>query len=91
MTSKIHIFKLGVYKHDGPYKVYIDVTNVAELRKTTVDPSGILLGASTTLTETIALLKKAVSSEGFEYADGMRKHIERIANVPVRSVSIFEL
>lgn len=82
-------FTSGVYKNDGPYKAYIDISNVPELKKCSVDNrAGIVLGAAVTLTEMIDFLKNKVANmDGFEYGKYMGNHIERVANVPVRNVS----
>ena len=69
----------------------MDINNVVQLRKITTNASGLILGAGTTLTEAIQLFKNTASTEGLEYLAGMSKHIERVANVPVRNVSLHKI
>jgi len=81
--------KTGVYKHDGPFQAYIEITGVPELRQTSIDDKEILLGGGVTLTEIIDFLKKSSVKNGFEYASRVSSHLERVANVPVRNVSLY--
>jgi xanthine dehydrogenase/oxidase len=77
----------GVYKDDAPYKVFIDINNVAELHRVANTASGLIVGAGTTLTKAMELFRTSANTVGFEYTGLIGKHIERIANVPVRNVS----
>ena len=70
--------------------MYLDINNVVQLRTITLNTSGLILGAGTTLTEAIQLFKNTASTEGLEHLAGMSKHIERVANVPVRNVSLYK-
>lgn len=48
----------------------------------------LVIGANVNLTETMDILTKASTTTGFEYCKHLVKHIDLIANVPVRNVSI---
>jgi len=78
-----------VYKYDGPYQAYIDITAVPQLKIIKLEARGVVLGGSMTLAVAIEQLGKAASIDGFEYAEQMSTHIQRVANVPVRNVSVY--
>lgn len=69
-------------------KVMIDITSVAELRKNMIDAS-LVLGASMTLNEIMQLFQDASKKyQYFEYTAQMYHHMDLIAHIPVRNVSI---
>ncbi|XP_026467610.1 indole-3-acetaldehyde oxidase-like [Ctenocephalides felis] len=75
----------GAFRPKVRPQVYIDVNDVTELRKCSVDEY-IVLGGNVTLTETMKFLKEVSGVEGYEYVDIIADHIDLIANVPVRNV-----
>ncbi|ODN05815.1 Aldehyde oxidase 4 [Orchesella cincta] len=77
----------GIFKNQGPYKTFIDINGIPELKKTSVDKNGIVLGGGTTLTETINLLRESAKLPGFEYGKRASTHLERVANVSVRNIT----
>jgi len=81
-----YVFCAGVFKNDGPYEVFLDINNIPDLKVATLEPTGVVLGAGTTLTSAITLLLDASKLPGYEYTAKMSKHLERVANVPVRNV-----
>lgn len=78
----------GVYRNQITPKLYIDINGVSELRKHIIN-SNIILGANINLTETMLYLTEYGKVKGFEYVLELVKHIDLIANVPVRNVSSF--
>jgi len=79
----------GIYKNDGPYDGFLDITNIPELSQITYpanDANELIFGGGVTLSASISALEKASNLKGFHYAEEMSKHIKRIANVPVRNV-----
>lgn len=77
----------GVFKNDGPYSAYIDITGIPELHRMEPDNSGMVLGGSTTLTEAIDQFMVMSKVEGFIYASEFAKHFRRVASLTVRNVS----
>lgn len=71
-------------------RYYISVNNVAELQACTVSDDSVVLGANTTLSDAIVFLKTSASehTDKFGYLEKIARHIELIANVPVRNVRI---
>lgn len=47
-----------------------------------------MVGAGNTLTEFMEILKKLSDRENFEYVDVLIEHLELVANIAVRNVSI---
>lgn len=76
----------GVYRIKVPPKVYIDVNEVNELKEQSIDKT-ITLGANISLTDTMKYLLEVGGTDGFEYVLEIVKHIDLVANVPVRNVS----
>lgn len=68
-------------------EVFIDINDVNELRSHSL-ANELVIGANVNLTETMEILTKASVTEGFEYCKELVKHIDLIANVPVRNVSV---
>jgi len=81
-----------VIRDEGEYKVFIDINNVPELHEVNSSKTSLVLGGNINLTRTIEVLRAAAEKvDGFEYAAKISKHIERIANVPIRNVSYQKL
>lgn len=77
----------GIYRRDPNIEVFIDITSVPELHDYKIG-SEIEIGGSVSLTETMAILTKAANqNSNFEYCAELVRHIDKIANVPVRNVS----
>lgn len=70
--------------------VYIDVTSVPELSQHMLTNNKLLLGGNVTLSDTMDIileLSKDKEKE-FGYLKNVWDHIDVVANVPVRNVSI---
>lgn len=68
-------------------KLLIDISDVKELATHYIDVN-LVLGANTTLTDTMNLFKEvAKSNEDFWYLDVLYDHLDRVAHIPVRNVS----
>jgi len=79
----------GIYKYEGPYRAYIDVKNIAELKKTILSSTNVIVGASVTLTSLIELLTKAAEEmDAFKYAGDMATHLMRAGSTPIRNASL---
>ncbi|EFA11446.2 uncharacterized protein LOC656938 [Tribolium castaneum] len=77
----------GVYKCDGGYQVYVDVADVDELTSCKMEKGHLVVGANITLTETMNLFDKISQENGdFSYLKKLEKHVDLIANVPVRNL-----
>ncbi|XP_058120344.1 xanthine dehydrogenase/oxidase-like isoform X1 [Anopheles ziemanni] len=75
----------GVYRRNDGIQVFIDINAVQELRANSVGGS-LTVGAGTSLTELMELLgTTAKQNNQFGYLDHLIKHIDLIANVPVRN------
>lgn len=69
--------------------VLIDINSVKKLKEYTFDQN-LILGANMTIEDTKKLFKDIANrNSDFKYLDEFAKHIELIAHIPVRSVSIF--
>lgn len=80
-------FAIGVYRRKDNLQIFIDISGVEKLRSHSIG-SEITLGGNVSLTETMEILTNASHKSGFEYAKNLVHHIDLIANVPVRNVSI---
>lgn len=65
----------------------IDITGVDDLRRHIISDT-VGVGANVNLTEFMDILTEVSKKPGFEYCELMVKHIDLVANVPVRNVSI---
>ncbi|KAJ6644052.1 Xanthine dehydrogenase [Pseudolycoriella hygida] len=74
----------GVYRRSEDLEMFIDVNDVDELRSHSIG-NELVIGANVNLTETMDILSKASATHGFEYCKHLVKHIDLIANVPVRN------
>lgn len=79
-----------MYRRRRDIDVFIDITDVTELRTHSISDEAIIIGGGVSLTETIQILQKATATPGFEYCEHLVKHIDLIANVPVRNVSALD-
>lgn len=68
--------------------LYIDVSRVIELTTFSEDSKTLTLGANTTLNQAMNIFKMFSNKSGFQYLRQMRDHIDLIAHVPVRNVSM---
>lgn len=76
----------GVYRRSHDLKAFIDVSNVEELKEYVVNVNSLELGGNVTLTEAMDIFTKvAKENKNFEYLNELVKHIDLIANVPVRN------
>lgn len=78
----------GVYRRKSNLKIFIDIMSIPELRSHSIGVE-LMIGANVTLNEMIDILNKAARTSGYEYCKSLATHIEKIANVPVRNVSVF--
>ena len=77
----------GVYDDGGPFRYYIDVTKIPEMRGlTAVNP--FTLGAATTLTSAIELMtsRSLEDPSNYEYLGAVASHLRKVANASVRNV-----
>ncbi|XP_049545874.1 xanthine dehydrogenase-like isoform X1 [Anopheles darlingi] len=76
----------GVYRRSNALQVFIDVNSVEELHTHKQDANGLAVGANVSLTEFMQILVTASNSNpSFAYCKELEKHIDLIANVPVRN------
>jgi xanthine dehydrogenase/oxidase len=77
----------GVYRRSPDLKVFVDVSEVAELKSFQLKSNSLEIGGNMTLTEAIEIFTKVSSeNENFGYLSEVAKHFEMIANVAVRNV-----
>lgn len=79
----------GVYRRSNELEVFIDISQVKELRAKFQTKNDLTIGGGVNLTETMNFLSDASKITGFEYCKHLVKHIDLIANVPVRNVNVF--
>lgn len=77
----------GVYRRDPNIEVFIEVNNVTELHSYKIGDV-VELGANVTLTEMMRVLKEAAARPGFEYFEETLRHLDLVASVQIRNVSI---
>ncbi|CAG7832627.1 unnamed protein product, partial [Allacma fusca] len=77
----------GVYKNDGPYKAFVELSGIHQLQKIDMGThtSTIILGGCVTISAAIEALANFSTSPGFEYCKAICKHWKRVANVSVRN------
>jgi len=79
----------GVYRRSQTISLFIDITDIEELRSYTIGDN-IEIGANVSLTETMDIFEKAAATNpNYEYCRQLIKHIDLVANVPVRNVIQF--
>ncbi|XP_049839222.1 uncharacterized protein LOC126284382 [Schistocerca gregaria] len=75
----------GVYRRKPDIEIFIDVSDVVELKKFTID-SEITIGGNMTLTEIMELFYDVSKSDkNFSYTKMLADHIDLVANVSVRN------
>ena len=77
----------GVYDDGGPFRYYIDVTKIPEMRGVTAaDP--FTLGAATTLTSAMELMTSRSQEDpsNYGYLRAVVSHLGKVANASVRNV-----
>jgi xanthine dehydrogenase/oxidase len=76
----------GVQRRSNDLKVFVDVSEVVELKTHKIDPDSLEIGGNVTLTEAMEIFAKvAKENQSFEYLNEVHKHFDLIANVPVRN------
>uniref|UniRef100_A0A1Q3FR94 Putative xanthine dehydrogenase n=1 Tax=Culex tarsalis TaxID=7177 RepID=A0A1Q3FR94_CULTA len=76
----------GVYRRSDSLEVFIDISSIEELKYHSLGSSTLTIGANTTLTQLLQILTDAaVKSTDFRYCSELAKHVDLIANVPVRN------
>ncbi|XP_049819814.1 uncharacterized protein LOC109604513 isoform X2 [Aethina tumida] len=77
----------GVYKHDPLPQTYLEVTSIKELTTWELVGNTLILGGNMSLNETLNIFNKvSTQNSKFKYLQKMARHIDLIANVPVRNV-----
>ncbi|XP_058459564.1 uncharacterized protein LOC131435563 [Malaya genurostris] len=74
----------GVYRRPNNLQVIIDVNSIEELHTHSLG-SSITVGANVSLSELMTILLEASGNQNFKYCVELVKHIDLIANVPVRN------
>jgi xanthine dehydrogenase/oxidase len=78
-----------VYKNDGPYDAYVDVTQVPELYHVS-SSTPMTVGGAVTLTNLLETLSTiAATNDDYWYGSILAEHIGKIGSVPLRNVRIF--
>lgn len=77
----------GVYRLKKQ-QVYIDVNNVTDLHKIEKTKDSLILGANVTLSMMKATCEKYMTEPGFEHLEKLAKHIDLVASIPIRNVSL---
>ncbi|XP_035910085.1 xanthine dehydrogenase 1-like [Anopheles stephensi] len=76
----------GVYRRSPSLQVFIDINAVEELHTHSSDANELVVGANVSLTEFMHILDETANkSPNFSHFKHLEKHIDLIANVPVRS------
>ncbi|XP_063385400.1 uncharacterized protein LOC134671467 [Cydia fagiglandana] len=76
----------GAYPIDKYPKVLIDISSVEELKGYSFDQN-LVLGAGTTLSETMKTFQTVSSTEdNFWYLEKLREHLDLVAHIPVRNL-----
>ncbi|KAK7111653.1 xanthine dehydrogenase-like [Littorina saxatilis] len=76
----------GIFKEEGPFDVFIDISQVKELSELTVVDMGVQIGANVTLSALCAHLDRLRPSRpGFAYFEQLVQHLKLVGNVLVRN------
>ncbi|KAK3747539.1 hypothetical protein RRG08_030072 [Elysia crispata] len=75
----------GIFKHEGPYEVFIDLRSVEELHVFTDNKTSLVFGASTTIGKFRKRLIEYAEKPGFHYFPRVVRHLDVLANVLVRN------
>lgn len=65
----------------------IDVTHVPELRRNDMDQN-LRVGAALTMTELMDIFKATADKDGFSYLTKLYDHVDLVAHIPLRNVSV---
>lgn len=78
-----------MYRRSSSIKHFIDVNSVPELHKVSSRRNKLTIGANVTLNEAMDILESvATDKPDFLYCRELAKHIDLVATVPVRNVSV---
>lgn len=80
------MFSKGVYRRPEELNFFIDINDVPDLRNYSIIDGELVVGASNNLTETMKIFTSVSRTPGFEYCIHLMKHIDLMADVPVRNV-----
>ena len=80
----------GVYQIENEPLVYVDISSISSLQDQFVDEN-LVLGAGLSLQQTMTIFEKQMRNEDFAYLRDFHKHLELVANVPVKNVSVSAL
>ncbi|CAL1531002.1 unnamed protein product [Lymnaea stagnalis] len=75
----------GIFKHQGPFEVYIDLRAVKELYVYVEGTNAVTFGGGTTLTKLKDELKDLQYKPGFHYCTRVIRHLKVLASVLVRN------
>lgn len=81
-------FISGVYPILEYPKVLIDVSSVPDLKRFYMDQN-LVIGAGNTLTDLISIFATVGNTENFGYLNVLIDHLNLVAHVTVRNVSLF--
>lgn len=81
---------LGVYGRNTDVQVFIDINDVVELRSHLVADDNLVFGGGITLADSIEIMLKTATMEGFGYLARLASHVQLIGNVAVRNVNVEE-
>ena len=77
----------GAVPIDDYPRVLIDISCLPELKTVTYDQN-LIIGAGTTLSELLVILKDASTQDCFGYLSKFHFHVGLVAHIPVGNVSI---
>lgn len=75
----------GVYQIQNEPLVYIDISSISSLQDQFVDEN-LILGAGLSLQQTMTIFEQQMKNEDFAYLKDFHKHLELVANVPVKNI-----
>ncbi|XP_053684269.1 uncharacterized protein LOC128734228 [Sabethes cyaneus] len=76
----------GVYRRENCIEVFIDISSVSELKSHSITNTALIIGSGVSLTELIEILNEAATQQSdFSYCADLSRHVELIANIPVRN------
>lgn len=78
---------LGVYPIFEYPRLLIDISGVTSLKGFYIDQN-LVINAGTTLTELIEIFDQTAKTDYFEYLKILNDHLQLVAHIPVRNVSI---
>lgn len=82
----------GVYRRPENLQIFIDINRVPELHRNSISNEGLTIGGSVNLTEVMKILVDAgKQNTGYKYCEDIARHIDLVANVPVRNVKLIYL